>query len=832
MVSSTELPPGQCSLGSATLVDVLLELFAKADCDKDGVVSVDELLCVADVLNQHPKSTGKFLLKYLESCTDGDGCVRKGSWERYVECCGKVDIPESILADFVEIVDALLPDASEKSRPQQENQPAEVGVAAALVSLFDRLDVSGNQSVPQEDLSAALCQLGEQTAAAQLLLPLMEQLGQSGSTFSRSVWCRLTETLDTSSVSQEKARQVAGAATSGVFLASLDLPTIHTLSALPTAAARTPVDDSSEGAAGDTSYLQDLPTIYTLSDLPAAAAVARTAVDDSAEEPSADASFLQAALADSSETNLAASVSPLQQAPGDECSAPAETYPAATSSTSAPAAAAASAEEERAKQARLADLMMRLYDKLDTDSDGLVSKAECEAAFTALKRHPSGAGYFLVSFLESASAPSEDGNLLRHDWEHYVSLLKLALTPDVEEAFVDIVERYDLCPAQSSGSRTPKLDPAFLALWQKATGRTSLAAMAHTALPRTSLLSLVQEIRQAGESGLVLSWHLSRAPFLEQEIVTFDAYRSTLLAYSFPQEVSSEFSRLVEQLDMNSLWVGSEGMMATSSMMVTGEEEEDVPAYLKAGSSLVFEEFTVPDGNFDLSHVDIQKCLLPLLGLSADSTFKALISNCGGLNEGVFICKDPLRRVELVLKLVKAHRRRPQTPTDTESFRWLVEQCPHIVDDALLAFPRKIISMIGSNAERTYDIIVMKRCPGRSLSEIVAGKLAMGKVDVLLELFAKVGSCLAEFHVRYGGWQHGDFTPSNIFHDERLGRTSFIDVGDVGRPQVETDVEHFLKALEILEKAYGQKAPPLTSDCFNRFVATYEEEKRQRTMCA
>eukprot|EP00971_Amphidinium_carterae_P139163 2757903-Amphidinium_carterae.1 len=76
--------------------------------------------------------------------------------------------------------------------------------------------------------------------------------------------------------------------------------------------------------------------------------------------------------------------------------------------------------------------MMRLYDKLDADEDNFVSNQDLAIATATLRQHPSGAGNLLVSFLESAAAPVEDGHLPRHALENYIGLLTLKLTQDVE----------------------------------------------------------------------------------------------------------------------------------------------------------------------------------------------------------------------------------------------------------------------------------------------------------------------------------------------------------------------------------------------------------------
>eukprot|EP00421_Protoceratium_reticulatum_P071468 CAMPEP_0168408276 /NCGR_PEP_ID=MMETSP0228-20121227/26589_1 /TAXON_ID=133427 /ORGANISM="Protoceratium reticulatum, Strain CCCM 535 (=CCMP 1889)" /LENGTH=188 /DNA_ID=CAMNT_0008421961 /DNA_START=54 /DNA_END=617 /DNA_ORIENTATION=- len=67
-----------------------------------------------------------------------------------------------------------------------------------------------------------------------------------------------------------------------------------------------------------------------------------------------------------------------------------------------------------------------------------------------------------------------------------------------------------------------------------------------------------------------------------------------------------------------------------------------------------------------------------------------------------------------------------------------------------------------------------------------------------------LGTCLGGFHSRYAV-QHGDFQPSNIFFDEETGSVALIDVGGMGVPTTETDMEHFAKSLRLLSDVYGTR---------------------------
>lgn len=71
------------------------------------------------------------------------------------------------------------------------------------------------------------------------------------------------------------------------------------------------------------------------------------------------------------------------------------------------------------------------------------------------------------------------------------------------------------------------------------------------------------------------------------------------------------------------------------------------------------------------------------------------------------------------------------------------------------------------------------------------------------EIFLALGEQLASFHHRYGK-QHGDFQLFNIFYDEATDSIVFIDIGGMGIPTIDSDVEHFHEAMGLLKNAYDQ----------------------------
>merc|ERR1740120_568334 len=76
----------------------------------------------------------------------------------------------------------------------------------------------------------------------------------------------------------------------------------------------------------------------------------------------------------------------------------------------------------------------------------------------------------------------------------------------------------------------------------------------------------------------------------------------------------------------------------------------------------------------------------------------------------------------------------------------------------------------------------------------------------------------------YGNAQHGDFQPSNIFWDEESGQLALIDVGGMGIPTTESDVDHFSKAMRLPAESYGMQ---FAADAVRHFQQGYAEGRRQ-----
>eukprot|EP00415_Alexandrium_ostenfeldii_P003728 UN3728 len=155
----------------------------------------------------------------------------------------------------------------------------------------------------------------------------------------------------------------------------------------------------------------------------------------------------------------------------------------------------------------------------------------------------------------------------------------------------------------------------------------------------------------------------------------------------------------------------------------------------------------------------------------------------GGLNEGVRYLSDPSQgsgkngsKEELVLKLVKCQRVAHSIPTEAENCLKIYREHPEVINDPTVAFPFKILSCIGANGVKRYDLIIMRKVRGERLAELIARKWYTNQVPQLMQILEKLGVCLAEFHVRYGSSQHGDFQPSNIFCEEEREDIALIDI--------------------------------------------------------
>lgn len=113
------------------------------------------------------------------------------------------------------------------------------------------------------------------------------------------------------------------------------------------------------------------------------------------------------------------------------------------------------------------------------------------------------------------------------------------------------------------------------------------------------------------------------------------------------------------------------------------------------------------------------------------------------------------------------------------------------------------------------DLIVMRKVPGERLAEVICRKFYNNQLALLDAIFENLGATLASFHERYGK-QHGDFQPSNIFYDDATDDIYFIDIGGMGLPTSDTDVEHFRGAMTLLAGAYSPTLHEELAEAFQR----------------
>lgn len=219
------------------------------------------------------------------------------------------------------------------------------------------------------------------------------------------------------------------------------------------------------------------------------------------------------------------------------------------------------------------------------------------------------------------------------------------------------------------------------------------------------------------------------------------------------------------------------------------------------GPPLEVGDLTFSD-KFDPSLQHIQQQLGASLGLD-HCAVEEMVGFKGGLNEGVWFLTSKSLDQDLVLKLVRCHRIAANILTEAENLQKLSVKHPGLATDPSLAFPIKVFSCSNQNKEKRHDLIVMKKVRGERLAELMARKVFMKEVAGLYRILERLGVGLADFHDRYGNMQHGDFQPSNVFYDEELQEMSLIDIGGMGVPTVDTDLEHFRESLRILAANYG-----------------------------
>jgi len=224
-------------------------------------------------------------------------------------------------------------------------------------------------------------------------------------------------------------------------------------------------------------------------------------------------------------------------------------------------------------------------------------------------------------------------------------------------------------------------------------------------------------------------------------------------------------------------------------------------------------------GEFDAAGEEVRQQLLSVLGFSARSKVEKMLGFSGGLNHGIWFLSGTCGESgsdyeELVLKLVRCHRIADNVPTEAENLVKVHREHSSISKDEILAFPIKIFSCFDGPTKK-HDLIVMRKVPGERLAEVICRKFYNNQLTLLDAIFEKLGATLAAFHVRYGK-QHGDFQPSNIFYDDATDVVYFIDIGGMGLPTSDTDVEHFRGAMTLLAGAYSPTLHEELAEAFQR----------------
>eukprot|EP00930_Biecheleria_cincta_P096007 TRINITY_DN87894_c0_g1_i1.p1 TRINITY_DN87894_c0_g1~~TRINITY_DN87894_c0_g1_i1.p1 ORF type:complete len:433 (-),score=69.35 TRINITY_DN87894_c0_g1_i1:74-1372(-) len=222
--------------------------------------------------------------------------------------------------------------------------------------------------------------------------------------------------------------------------------------------------------------------------------------------------------------------------------------------------------------------------------------------------------------------------------------------------------------------------------------------------------------------------------------------------------------------------------------------------------------------NPTLPHV--RSRLLAALGASQSCSIKASEGFAGGMNEGIWFMDDGTD--QLVLKLVKFDPKQPAQFVEADSFQKLYKEIPELATDESVAFPVKILTILGSGNSRQHDLIVMRRVPGQSLDRVLFDHKQRSKMSDLKDVFKRVAESLCKLHLRYDGRQHSDAGPQNIFYDEATKQVRFIDVGFIGIKTRKTDVEHFSSAIKRLaEVSYGDEL----LEALSHFELSYAEAK-------
>jgi len=281
-------------------------------------------------------------------------------------------------------------------------------------------------------------------------------------------------------------------------------------------------------------------------------------------------------------------------------------------------------------------------------------------------------------------------------------------------------------------------------------------------------------------------------------------------------------AHVVEWQSDNGLSVVTEQESATRRKLTLPQgalEPRSVANSFKNQGHLTVDELSFDGDRFDAGSSPVRQQILSKMGLPDNCTIE-LMTQQGGLNQGLWLLRACDQN--FVLKLVTCQRMHPMMPTEAEQFVKLAREHPALLLDEALSFPVKIFRCRGKNAEAWHDLVVMRQAPGQVFSDVIGRKLQANKTPELLQYIGSLGTFLADVHARHG-MEHGDFTPSNVFYDERSDAFTLVDVSDFG-PQEwnrrQSDYERFIKGLELVTRSH---APQLFSECRRHFESGYQQ---------